>query len=196
MTITTENGKTVPSGGSFDAARACPHKLLTWTRTCPVCCLEKFTHGWSQGYSDLPSGKSEYPWDHPRLNFSRQPLRTFRYLNHTAFPICHSCFQTIVYSGAMLVIRLSHLSRIPASPSSCLLPSGCLPACPPPLWFLSAKLDCKLWLSWESGSGGTALLHCTALHCTALHCTALHCCTTALKWDSMYCTAKDLIALY
>ena len=43
-------------------------------------CLEKFTHGWSLGYSDLPSGKSEYPWDHPRVNFSRQPLRTFRYL--------------------------------------------------------------------------------------------------------------------
>ena len=31
--------------------------------------------------SDLPKGKSEYPWDHPRVNFSRQPLRTFHYLS-------------------------------------------------------------------------------------------------------------------
>ena len=48
-------------------------------------CLEKFTHGWSLGYSDLPSGKSEYPWDNPRVNFSRQPLRTFHYL----YQSCH-----------------------------------------------------------------------------------------------------------
>ena len=31
----------------------------------------------------LPSGKSEYPWDHPRVNFSRQPLQTFCYLYQT-----------------------------------------------------------------------------------------------------------------
>ena len=27
-----------------------------------------------------PSGKSDYPWDLPRANFSRQPLRTFHCL--------------------------------------------------------------------------------------------------------------------
>ena len=47
-------------------------------------CLEKITHRWSLGYSDLPSGKSEYLWDHPRVNFFRQPLQTFRHLYHSS----------------------------------------------------------------------------------------------------------------
>ena len=47
-----------------------------------IVCLEKLTLGWSQGYSDLPEGKSGYPRDHPWGNFSRQPLRTFRYFSH------------------------------------------------------------------------------------------------------------------
>ena len=59
-------------------------------------CLDKFTLGWSQGYSDLPKGKSEYPRDHPWVNFSRQPLRTFRYFSEfsrdaTNLTSSHSC---------------------------------------------------------------------------------------------------------
>ena len=66
-------------------------------------CLEKLTHGWSLGYSELPSGKSDYPWDHPRVNFSRQPLRTFRYfsdlsrdaVNWTSFRSCNEFVQHV-----------------------------------------------------------------------------------------------------
>ena len=78
------------------SCRHVPRRVLTNSLQCVVSlqkseklgkvlsgCLEKLTHGWSLGYSDLPSGKSEYPWDHPRVNFSRQPLRTFRYLYHS-----------------------------------------------------------------------------------------------------------------
>ena len=43
-------------------------------------CLEKLTHGWSLGYSDLPSGNSEAslgsraaPWDFPPASHSGNP---------------------------------------------------------------------------------------------------------------------------
>ena len=88
---------TPPSAGT----RA--HELITWTKTRPVCCIStqlwkiaespqwlsvKTYPRWSLEYSDLPLGKSEYPWDHPWVNFSRQPLRTFRYL-YQSLVTCH-----------------------------------------------------------------------------------------------------------
>ena len=77
-------------------------------------CSEGFPEGEARGKSqgaallpreasELPEGKSEYPRDHPWVNFSRQPLRTFRYLsdlsrdavNWTSFRSCNEFVQHV-----------------------------------------------------------------------------------------------------
>ena len=81
------------------------------------CCLKKFPLWWSQGYSDLPEGRSKYLKDHPWGNFSRQPLRTFHCLsdfsrgatNWTSSRACDEFVSTCVPPAVLPMRRPVHV---------------------------------------------------------------------------------------
>ena len=67
--------------------------------------------------SELPVGKSEYPRDHPWVNFSRQPLRTFRYLSDlsidaTNWTSSRPCDKFVSKSAPLAVLHMRSTARL------------------------------------------------------------------------------------